>query len=291
MGVGHPRRRRARRCPVHRHARSPRRDRHRSSRVCLRVVHRLAAPRSVAAVPGRDARVGRVLVHVRHARPLGRHRRRQHDRSDDRCAGQLGARRRRGPRGPRPPRRLLASRSCRRPDGAAGRDGGRVGRDRQPADRAARPQPAERDPQQSFPPALGDPRRVDRGTARHRSRAEPRRDAARRCALAQSRRRTDARIDQVRSARPRCRRHRRWRLLLRPVPRRRGVHASVDRPGSREALTACLGQRDAASHGPRPLPARADRARRRSPRSVDARPGHAYLADGAAARVRARCGC
>ncbi len=31
------------------------------------------------------------------------------------------------------------------------------------------------------------------------------------------------------------------------APRRGGVHASVDRPGSREALTACLGQHDAAS--------------------------------------------
>ena len=190
MGVGHPRRRRARRDPVHRHNRSPRRDRHRRRRVRLCVVHRLATPRRVAAVPGRDARVGRVPVH---ARPTGsgrRHGRREHDRSDDRCAGQLGARRRCRARGAGPPRRLFPSRRGRRSDGAARRDGRGVDRDRQPVDRTARPRPARCHPQQTLPSALGDPRRVDRGTARQRSREEPRRDPARRRALAQPRRPT-----------------------------------------------------------------------------------------------------
>ena len=115
----------------------------------------------------------RVPVHVRPARSRRRHGRRQHERSDDRRARQLGARRRRGARGAGPPWRLFASRCRRRPDGPAGRDGRRVDRDRQPADRAARPQRAERDPQRPVTSVLGDPRRVDRGAARQWSRAEP----------------------------------------------------------------------------------------------------------------------
>ena len=66
------------------------------------------------------------------------------------------------------------------------------------------------------------------------------------------------------------------RLLRAPSsrrPRRSPIRRSAAR--SREALTACLGQRDAATHGPRLLLARADRARRSGTRSVDARPGHA----------------
>ena len=213
-------------------------------------------------LPRRDARLGRVSVHVRPAGSRRRHGRRQPERGHDRCDRQLGARRRCGAGGAVAPRRLFASRCRRRPDGAARRDGRGVDRDRQPADRAAQPQCRRRDPQQPLTAALGDPRRVDRGAAGERARAEPIDRAARRRPLAQPRGRPDAGIDQVRGARRQRLRRRHRRLLRRPLHGRRGVHPSIDRARVRQARTACLGQRDPPSRDPRLLPARAHRTRR-----------------------------